>query len=134
MWIFCVKFYLLHFETGFVPVRNWVISNLKLDLFHCEMVFVQMWNGICSKLKWDLFKCEIIFFSDLKLDLFWSEIYSIVKLDFFLNIIVWHKLGFMELTWTQSIDFETWYREGLKVETWSHVINLELWYGLWVMI
>ena len=59
---------------------------------------------------------------------------SIVKLDFFLNLEVWYKLGFMVLTWTHGIDLETWYREGLKVETWSHGIELDSWYRIGYMI
>ena len=31
-------------------------------------------------------------------------------MDFVLSLIVWGKLGFMVLTWTNGIDLETWYR------------------------
>ena len=51
----------------------------------------------------------------------------IVKLDFFLNLIVWYKLGFMVLTWTSGIDLDSWYR-GLKVQTWTYGIDMDSWY------
>ena len=52
-----------------------------------------------------------------------------MKLDFFLNLIVWYKLGFVVLTWTHGINLETCYREGLKV-----YIDLESWYRLGLMV
>ena len=59
---------------------------------------------------------------------------SNVKLNFFLNLIVWYKFGFMVLTWTHGMDLETWYREGLKVQTWSYGIDLDLWYRIGYII
>ena len=52
--------------------------NVKLDLFWFEIGFVRMWSWISS----------------------------IVKLDFFLNLIVWYKLGFTVLTWTHGVDLK----------------------------
>ena len=37
-----------------------------------------------------------------------------MKLDFFLNLIVWYRLGFMVLTFTHGIDFDSWYKIRLK--------------------
>ena len=56
-----MKLDLFQCEIEFVPMWNWICSNVKLDLFQCEIGFVQMWNWICSNVKLDAFQCEMGF-------------------------------------------------------------------------
>ena len=92
-----VKFDFIMLNVFFL-IWKWICSNVKFDLFQCEMGFLQMFNGICLNMKFDLFWFDIWFV------LMWKLNSSITKMDYFLNVIVWYKLGFMFLTWTHGID------------------------------
>ena len=96
---------LIPYGKGFVSMWNWICTSVKCDFFNYETGFVPLSNGISSRVKWnfsnvkwDLFWFEIGFFSDVKLDLvhceigfvlMWNWISFKMKLDFFLNLIVW---------------------------------------------
>ena len=74
----------------------WVNFELLVMVLMCVSVCVSV--SLCvflsplthdSKVKWDLVQCEMGFV------LIWNCIFSDVKLDFFLNFIVWYWLGVM---------------------------------------
>ena len=58
---------------------------------------------------------------------------SDLKLDYFLNLIVFYELGFIVLTWTHGIDLDSWYRR-LKVKTWTYGIDMDSWYRHGLMV
>ena len=104
-------------ESGFVPMWNWICSNVTfnflsviLDRLQCEIGFVPLWNVFSSNMKFDFFQFEIGFV------LIWNWICFNVKLNFF------HcEIGFLPnpysliSTWIHGIDLDSWYRLRDKV-------------------
>ena len=100
-----------------------ISSNLTLNFFQCDIGFLHLWYWISSNIKFDFFKCEVGFLqmwywisSSKKIGLLfiWNQIFISVKLDFVLSLIVWYRLGFMVLTLTHGIDFDSFYELRLK--------------------
>ena len=101
-----VKLDFFQCKVRFLLIWHYISSNVKLDFFICKIGFFPIWNWISSKAKFYFFQCEIGFLLiKLGLLLIWNRTFITVKLDFFLILIVWQRLGFNVLTWTHGIGF-----------------------------
>ena len=77
------QFFFIMSEIGFIPMWNWISSNVILDVFQCKIRFLPIWQWISFNVKLDFFICDIGFLPIWNwISLRGSWIYFNVKLDF----------------------------------------------------